>query len=275
MKPLAERPGRQRDGAGLKPENRESGDLPSGARSADLNPIVAVGDDSAEEPMHIEPELVDSTKIVLSYVTAAASIGFLGKLALQSAREQGLLSLVQRAILCTIAVFSFFEVLPHYPVGVSEVHFILGSTLFLLFGAAPAGIGLVIGLLVQSLFFEPQDLPQYGMNITTLLVPLFGLQILAQRIIAPGTAYVDLSYRQALALSTAFQAGVVGWVAFWVLYGSGFSVATFTSLATFGGAYMLVILGEPLVDLGVLALAKLAFGSRNSGLFTARLHHPA
>ena len=30
------------------------------------------------------------------------------------------------------------------------------------------------------------------MNVTTLLVPLFALQALARRIIAPGTAYVDL-----------------------------------------------------------------------------------
>jgi ABC-type Co2+ transport system permease subunit len=225
--------------------------------------------------MHIEPGIVDSTKMVLSYATAAASAGYLGRLALQSTREQGVFSLVQRAALCTIAVFSFFEVFPHYPVGVSEVHFILGSTLFLLFGVAPAGIGLALGLLTQSLFFAPQDLPQYGMNITTLLVPLFGLQALARRIIAPGTAYVDLSYRQALALSSAFQAGVVGWVTFWVLYGSGFSIETFTSLAMFGGAYMLVILGEPLVDLAVLALAKFAHGWRNSGLFTTRLHHAA
>ena len=225
--------------------------------------------------MHIEPGIVDSAKMVLSYATAAASAGWLGKLALRSTREQGVLSLMQRSIITTLAVFTFFEVFPHYPVGVSEVHFILGSTLFLLFGAAPAGIGLVLGLLTQSLFFAPQDLPQYAMNITTLLVPLFGIEALARRVIAPGTAYVDISYRQALALSTAFQAGIVGWVAFWVLYGSGFSVETFTSLARFGGAYMLVILGEPLVDLAVLAAAKFAHGLARSGLVSSRLYNAA
>jgi ABC-type Co2+ transport system permease subunit len=41
-------------------------------------------------------------------------------------------------------------------VGVSEVHLILGTTLLLIFGAAPAAIGLAAGLLVQSLFFAPQ-----------------------------------------------------------------------------------------------------------------------
>lgn len=225
--------------------------------------------------MHIEPGLVDSAKMVLSYATAAASAGYLGKLTLESIHEQGPLSLLQRAIISTVAVFSFFEIFPHYPMGPSEVHFILGSTLFLLFGAAPAGIGLALGLLLQGMFFAQEDLPQYGMNITTLLVPLFGLQAIARRIIAPGTAYVDLSYRQVLALSTAFQAGVVGWVAFWVIYGSGFSATTLASLATFSGAYMLVVLGEPLVDLAVLALAKSLRGWRNSSLFTPRLHRAA
>ena len=95
-------------------------------------------------------------------------------------------------------------------------------TLFLIFGAAPAALGLALGLLIQGLMLAPFDLPQYGMNMTTLLVPLFALQFVAKRIIAPNTAYVDLKYSQALALSTAYQAGVVGWVAFWAFYGQGF-----------------------------------------------------
>jgi ABC-type Co2+ transport system permease subunit len=222
--------------------------------------------------MHIEPGLVDSTKIVLSYATAAGALGWLGKLSLTSVKEQGISSLLQRTLIATLAVFTFFQVFPHYPLGVSEVHFILGSTLFLLFGAAPAGAGLALGLLLQGVLFEPKDIPQYGMNVTSLLVPLFGLEALARRIIAPGTAYVDISYGQALKLSTAFQAGVVGWVAFWVFYGQGFSAETFTSLATFGGGYMSVVLGEPLVDLVVLAGAKLLHGLKGSRLVTPRLY---
>ena len=225
--------------------------------------------------MHIEPGVVDSTKMVLSYATAAASAGYLGKIAFESMRMQGAISLMQRSLISSCAVFSFFEIFPHYPVGVSEVHFILGSTLFLLFGAAPAGIGLVLGLATQSLFFASNDLPQYGMNITTLLVPLFVIDGLARSLIPQSTAYVDISYRQALALSTAFQAGIVGWVTFWVLYGSGFSVETLQNLARFGGAYMSVILGEPLVDLAVLAVAKFAHGLSRTGFVTNRLYSGA
>ncbi|WP_374633215.1 energy-coupling factor ABC transporter permease [Paracoccus sp. (in: a-proteobacteria)] len=219
--------------------------------------------------MHIEPGIVTGAKIALSYATAAGVGVFGAKLAWNSLRESGLPSLVGRSMLTTALVFGFFQILPHFPVGVSEVHFILGSTLFLLFGAAPAAIGLALGLLIQGLLFAPLDLPQYGMNVTTLLVPLFALRALAGRIIAPNTAYVDLSYGQALALSTAYQGGVVAWVAFWAIYGQG--LAGIGSVAAFGLAYMMVVLIEPLVDLAVLAGAKSLRGLRDSGLVTPRL----
>lgn len=140
--------------------------------------------------MHIEPGLVDAGKIWLSYATAAGAGGYALNLARKSVQERGPLPLIARSLATTALVFCFFEVFPHYPVGVSEVHLILGSTLFLLFGAAPAAIGLAAGLLLQGLFFAPFDLPQYGMNVTTLLVPLFALSALARRIIAPDTPYV-------------------------------------------------------------------------------------
>lgn len=57
-------------------------------------------------------------------------------------------------------VFVFFEMFPNMPVGVSEVHIGLGSSVFLILGAAPTAIGLAAGLAFQGLFFEPQDLPQ-------------------------------------------------------------------------------------------------------------------
>ncbi len=159
--------------------------------------------------MHIEPGLVDSSKIVLSYATAAAAGAVALKSVVRSLGEKGPVSLALRSMIATVGVFVFFEVMPHFPVGVSEVHFILGSTLFLILGAAPSAIGLALGLLIQGSFFSPVDLPQYGMNVTTLLVPLFALQALAGRVVSPGTAYVDLKYSQALRLSTAYQGGVV------------------------------------------------------------------
>ncbi|XDA98636.1 energy-coupling factor ABC transporter permease [Sulfitobacter sp. LCG007] len=225
--------------------------------------------------MHIEPGVVTGAKLALSYATAAGAALHTLKLGAQTLSERGLPSLIARTTISTVLVFCFFEVLPHYPVGVSEVHLILGSTLFLLFGAAPAAMGLMLGLLAQGLFFAPFDLPQYGMNVTTLLVPLFGLQWVAHRVIAPGTAYVDLAYGQALRLSLTYQGGVVAWVAFWAIYGHGFAAANIAAVSTFGAAYMLVVILEPLVDLAVLAGAKALRGLDRSGLVTPRLFSAA
>ncbi len=225
--------------------------------------------------MHIEPEIVTGAKLVLSYATGIAAGGVALKLATEAVREQGVASLAVRTAATTVLVFTFFEILPHFPVGVSEVHFILGSTLFLLFGAAPAAFGLAFGLLLQGLFFVPTDLPQYGMNVTTLLVPLFAIQALAARIIPRHTAYVDLQYRQALALSTAYQSGIIAWVAFWAIYGAGFGAANLANIATFAASYVLVIVIEPLADLAVLALAKSLRGVTAPGLVTPSLHNAA
>jgi hypothetical protein len=85
--------------------------------------------------MHIEPGLVDGAKLALSYTTAAACIGYTAKLSADAIRKDGAAALLLRAALATALVFCFFEVLPHHPVGVSEVHLILGTTLMLLFGA--------------------------------------------------------------------------------------------------------------------------------------------
>ncbi|MBP1852047.1 energy-coupling factor ABC transporter permease [Rhizobium halophytocola] len=223
--------------------------------------------------MHIEPGVVDGAKIVLSYATAAASFGLLGKMALDTIRkDRGVAALASRSVITTALVFCFFQVLPHHPVGVSEVHLILGSTLYLMFGAGPAAVGLAMGLLLQGLFFAPFDLPQYGMNVTTLLVPLFLISKVAARIIPASTAYVDVSYRQTLALSTAYQGGIVAWVAFWALYGQGFALANVQHIASFGVAYMSVILVEPLIDLAVLAGAKSLGKATKSALFNTRLH---
>ena len=205
--------------------------------------------------MHIEPGIVTGAKLVLSYATGIAAGGVALKLAAETVREQGIASFAVRTAATTALVFTFFEILPHFPVGVSEVHFILGSTLFLLFGAAPAAFGLALGLLLQGLFFVPTDLPQYGMNVTTLLVPLFAIQ--------------------ALALSTAYQSGIVAWVAFWAIYGAGFGAANLANIATFAASYALVIVIEPLADLAVLALAKSLRGVTAPGLVTPRLHNAA
>ncbi len=171
--------------------------------------------------MHIEPGVVNEAKMVLSYATAAGATGLTIKYS-QTLRQSKSAAFVLRLMIATLLTVFFFEFLPKFSVGVSEVHFIFGSTLFLLFGAAPAAIGLAAGLAIQGLILSPADLPQYFMNTTTLLFPLYAISWAAGRIIIANTAYVDCTYTQLLKLSATYQAGIVAllrsgllWPGFW------------------------------------------------------------
>ena len=69
--------------------------------------------------MHIEPGLVTGAKLLLGYATAAGAAGYTAKLSVDSIREKGIVSLALRSIVTTGLVFTFFELLPHFRVGVS------------------------------------------------------------------------------------------------------------------------------------------------------------
>ena len=221
--------------------------------------------------MHIEPGVVNEAKMALSYAATAGAAGLMIKYSVDTLRQSNSLAFALRLIMAALLTVFFFEVLPKIPVGVSEVHFIFGSTLFLLFGTAPAAIGLAAGLAIQGLFLAPADLPQYFMNTSTLLFPLFAISWVAGRIIAPNTAYVDCTYKQVLKLSATYQAGIVAWVAFWAFYGQGFGADNISAVTGFGLAYLSVILIEPIVDVALLAIAKMRRDMSSSMLFTTRL----
>ncbi len=225
--------------------------------------------------MHIEPGIVEAAKLPLSYATAVLSAAVIGRAALtpfSGLHREGLAALAVRSLLAALVVLFCFEVLPHRPVGVSEVHLILGSSLYLLFGLMPAAFGLGAGLLVQGVFFAPFDLPQLGMNLTTLLASLFVLHQVAGKVVPRGTAYVDLGYTQVLKLSAAFQGSIVAWVAFWVFFGQGVTKVSLASTALFGAAYLSVILIEPLIDLALLAAAKTLHALQGTPFITPRLY---
>ena len=223
--------------------------------------------------MHIEAGVVAGAKMFLSYGTATGVLGMGAKLAFENIKENGVLSLMLKSIIATIVVFCCFEVLPHYPVGVSEVHLILGTTIFLVFGIAPAMIGLSLGLLIQGLFFAQFDLPQYGINVTTLLASMLMLNYASKKIIPEGVAYKDISYSQMLKMSVVWEGAIVSWVAFWALYGQGFGVENLSNILSFGGAYMTVVALEPLVDLAVLAGVKAYTSGDCNIFFDKKLHN--
>ena len=222
--------------------------------------------------MHIEAGVVAGAKMLLGYGTAVGVLGMSAKLALENVKENGVLSFVLKSIIATIVVFFCFEVLPHYPVGVSEVHLILGTTIFLVFGIAPAAFGLAFGLLIQGLFFAQFDLPQYGINVTTLLASMIMLNYASKKIIPQGVAYKDISYSQMFKMSVIWEGAIVSWVAFWAFYGQGFGAENLANVFSFGGAYMGVVLIEPFIDLAVLAGVK-AFTSGDCNIFFDKKLH--
>ncbi len=224
--------------------------------------------------MHIEPGVVTGAKMILGYATAGGTILAGAKLAWDNIKENGTLSFLLKSLIATAIVFSCFEVLPHYPVGVSEVHLILGTTIFLIFGVAPAMVGLALGLLIQGVFFAPFDLPQYGINVTTLLASMLLLYYASKKIIPENTPYKDISYSQLLKMSIIWEGSIVSWVAFWAFYGQGFGAENIHNVLIFGGVYMLVVILEPLIDLAILALVKAFYKSNScSILFDKRVNN--
>ncbi len=115
----------------------------------------------------------------------------------------------------------------------------------------------------------------YFVNVSTLLFPLFAVDALAKRVIPASTAYVDLRYMDVLKMSAVYQGGVVAWVAFWALYGQGFGAENLAAVTSFGAAYLLVILIEPVADLAALAGAKGLRALTDRGVFAHRLHNAA
>ena len=207
--------------------------------------------------MQTQPGVVNGTKIGLSFLTGATAIAIGFKMIIQPMLgNTSMLITCLRCIITTIFVFSFFEVLPQYPLGVSEVHFIFGATLFLFFGAGATAFGLVAGLALQGVLFAPSDLPQLYINISTLLFPLFAVSYISKKIIPAHFTYSDLRYRNVLTLTGLYQGGIILWVAFWCFYGQGFSQETFYSVGLFSAAYSTVIGIECLLDVGLLAMLK-------------------
>ena len=224
--------------------------------------------------MHIEPGVVSGAKMLLGYGTATAVIGTSAKLAWDNIKENGIISFLVKTIISTMIVFSCFEILPHYPIGISEVHLILGTTIFLIFGVAPAAFGLALGLLIQGVFFAPFDLPQYGINVTTLLASILFLNIVAKKVIPKDTPYKDITYSQLLKLSIAWEGSIVAWVAFWAFFGQGFGAENLHNVFTFGASYMGVVIIEPLIDLAVLAAVKAFYKTKEcSFIFDKRLNN--
>jgi cobalt/nickel transport system permease protein len=195
--------------------------------------------------MHIEPGVLNASKVLYANVTAASTLtAYLPRL-LRKPSE-----IVKIALVAVF--FSLFMEVWHMPVGPSELHFVGASAVYFVFGFLPALFGFAIGLLLQGLFFEPQDLLHLGVNSLSLMVPLIAVHSLwGRQYFTDRASKPQLSWAEIAKFDAAYYAGVVGMVGFWLALGEA---TTWASWALFAASYVPLVLCEPVFTFAVLKL---------------------
>jgi cobalt/nickel transport system permease protein len=197
--------------------------------------------------MHIEPGILSAPQIAAANATALVTL---------AAHSGGL---VRRPLdivktLLAAAAFSLLMEIWHQPVGPSELHFIGASTIYFLFGFVPTLFGFAIGLALQAVLFEPQDMLHLGVNALSLMLPLIAAHALVGRRLLANGADAPISWASVVRFDAVYYGGVVAMVGFWLAGGN-----TQTSLADwalFAAAYLPVVLCEPVMTTAVLRAVR-------------------
>ena len=192
--------------------------------------------------MHIEPGVLDAVKIASAN---AAALGTLGASVYGFVRRPADLA---RTLLAAL-FFSIFMQVWHMPVGPSELHLIGASAIYFTFGFLPTLFGFALGLALQGLLFEPQDLVHLGVNSLSLMVPLIAVHAAFGRRFFAGSG-IETRWASALRFDAAYYAGVVAMVGFWLALGQ--EPTPLQSWATFAASYLPLIALEPAFTLLVL-----------------------
>jgi ABC-type Co2+ transport system permease subunit len=210
--------------------------------------------------MHIEPGVLNAVKILSANVAAVSTLGAHAPAAL---RAPG----VWVKTLLAAAFFSVFMEIFHMPVGPSELHFIGASAVYFTFGFLPTLFGFALGLTLQGVLFEPQDLVHLGVNSLSLMLPLIATHMaLGQRFFATEDRKA-LSWAAILRFDAAYYAGVVGMVGFWLFLGE--EATPLQSWLWFAASYLPVVLCEPVFTYASLRLLKQQTGWNMLQRFTA------
>jgi ABC-type Co2+ transport system permease subunit len=146
--------------------------------------------------------------------------------------------------------FSLFMEAWHQPVGPSELHFIGASMVYFVFGFAPTMFGFALGLFLQCVLFEPQDMLHLGVNALSLIVPLIAAHTLVGRRILAAAGTAPIAWASVLKFDAIYYGGVVTMVGFWLA--SGNARAPFADWALFAACYLPVVLCEPAITCAVL-----------------------
>ena len=185
--------------------------------------------------MHIEPGMLAEHKIL------GANIAAVALLLVHAPAWRKRPTLWLRTALAAV-FFTLFMQAFHMKVGPSELHFVGALPIYLLLGFLPTLFGFAIGLLLQGLLFEPQDLVHLAVNTLSLTVPLVALHHTFSKRLA-ATASSALSVPTILKLDAFYYAGVTAMVGFWLLMGEGSTALA--DWAAFAASYVSVVLLEP------------------------------
>lgn len=188
--------------------------------------------------MHIEPGMLSAAKIAFANVACAG---------LLLSHAPALLkrpALWLRTLLAA-SFFSLFMQAYHVPVGPSELHFVGAMPIYLTLGLLPTVFGFALGLLMQGLLFEPQDLVHLSVNTLSLVVPLLVLHATIGKRLAEG-----LALRSILKLDAAYYGGLTLMVGFWLAIGE--DATPLADWLRFVSAYAGLVVVEPLVTIAIV-----------------------
>ena len=191
--------------------------------------------------MHIEPGALNAAKVLYGHAAAAATLLIYAPRLLKRVDQ------VAKTLLAAL-FFSLFMEVYHLPVGVSELHFVGASAIYFIFGFLPTLFGFAIGLLLQGLLFEPQDLVHLGVNSLSLMLPLIAAHGLF------GRTARRLSWQAVLRFDAVYYGGVVAMVGFWLSIGE--EPLPLRNWLLFAASYAPLVLCEPLFTCLAVRLLK-------------------
>ena len=196
--------------------------------------------------MHIEPGALNAAKVLYGHAAAIAT------LLVYAPRWITRLDQVAKTLLAA-AFFSLFMQVYHTPVGVSELHFIGASAIYFIFGFLPTLFGFAIGLLLQGLVFDPQDLVHLGVNSLSLMLPLIAAHGLFGRRLFDSESR-RLNWQEVVRFDAVYYSGVVAMVGFWLALGE--EPLPLDNWLLFAASYAPLVFCEPLITCLAVRLLK-------------------
>ncbi|MDX8383920.1 MAG: energy-coupling factor ABC transporter permease [Ghiorsea sp.] len=195
--------------------------------------------------MHVEVGFVAPAKVMIANVVATGVLAYYVKDQLKN--PLNILRTAVAALFFTVFMQSF-----HMQVGPSELHFVGAMAMYLTLGFIPTLFGFAIGLLLQGVLFEPQDLAHLAVNSLSLVAPLVAVHYtLGKKLLAQGA---DIQWSEILKIDAAYYAGVTLMVGFWLAFGE---VATsFSAWAAFATSYLAIVAVEPVFTYATVRLLK-------------------